>query len=90
MAALGSSGGNDARHQTFDTNASDESGESDLELVGSDPRQLRQERLRDPAIIAVAVVIIGGLEIWPSAVQREVYILPRPSASVSALVPSTS
>jgi NitT/TauT family transport system permease protein len=71
---------------TFDSNASDESGDVSISnwsaLTHGNFAKSGSEIL---AIIAVAVVIIGGLEIWIRSADVKSYILPTPSAVGSAL-----
>src|SRR6476469_1603794 len=71
---------------TFDTNASDESGDVSISnwsaLTHGNFAKIGSEIL---AIIAVAVVIIGGLEIWIRSANVKSYIVPTPSAVGSAL-----
>ena len=71
---------------TFDTNASDESGDVSISnwsaLTHGNFAKSGSEIL---AIIAVAVVIIGGLEIWIRSANVKSYIVPTPSAVGSAL-----
>src|SRR5690349_14440977 len=71
---------------TFDTKAGDESGDVSISnwsaLTQGNFAKSGTEIL---AIIAVAVVVIGGLEIWVRASNVKAYILPRPSAVGSAL-----
>ena len=71
---------------TFDTNASDESGDVSISnwsaLTHGNFAKSGSEIL---AIIAVAVVIIGGLEIWIRSANVKSYIVPTPSAIGSAL-----
>jgi NitT/TauT family transport system permease protein len=71
---------------TFDSTASDESGDVSISnwsaLTHGNFAKSGSEIL---AIIAVAVVIIGGLEIWIRSADVKSYILPTPSAVGSAL-----
>ena len=71
---------------TFDTNASDESGDVSISnwsaLTHGNFAKSGSEIL---AIIAVAVVIIGGLEIWIRSANVKSYIVPTPIAVGSAL-----
>jgi NitT/TauT family transport system permease protein len=71
---------------TFDTKSSDESGEVSMTnwsaLTHGNFAKSGSEIL---AIIAVAVLVIGGLEVWVRTQNVKSYILPRPSAVGSAL-----